>query len=649
MKLHAVFCFAICGGVFISDVHISALPAINNDELPSDSRPDSATDPVISLFDTTSTNSRAEKEIDDSTQHDRVNRLHLPHGPAVESCEAMLAPKFEDLAVNLEEHAHEHEQDKAMESAHSLRVEYLELMNKCVADHSSFAEDELESALLQVDQKWGVIKKHIIKPIKKHVVDPVKKHVVDPATKWVKNGPPAPPAGNPPKTYTSWKAVQQALALAAVVYQDEEAIDYFMQGCPDTSKNPKLHAIVGKVDQKSLDTMRKYCPIYRLYKKIAFLDNGKSVNGKDVGTEALILETHDDPVAELELAAETHGRKLLSVDEATEDVQERAKWGGSRRRRRRRWHAHLPHRHHIHVPHRHHIHVPHIHVPHRHHIHVPHRHHIHVPHRHHKHHKHHKHTPAPKYAVKSAGTPTKPGVVWLAFRGSEEAEDWKANLKFTTTSWPDGGGGRVHYGFYTQYAQIRKTVFKTVDEKVAAGWVNFHVTGHSLGGAIAELVAMALAHRHPNVRVQMINFGAPGVGDKHWVSAFNSKIKLATRIVNNKDIVTCLPGHNPVSGIASRVGNLFTRGSASNPYTTNVHHFLEWSNNAWRAKRWPSCSRCWSIGDHSITQYSKIVIDPPYSRCEHSCYNPKDYQFTDVPTRSPTRSPTSSKWYHRRL
>ena len=47
-------------------------------------------------------------------------------------------------------------------------------------------------------------------------------------------------------------------------------------------------------------------------------------------------------------------------------------------------------------------------------------------------------------------------------------------------------------------------MFKTVDEKVAAGWVNFHVTGHSLGGAIAELVAMALAHRHPNVRVQVM-------------------------------------------------------------------------------------------------------------------------------------------------
>jgi hypothetical protein len=47
-------------------------------------------------------------------------------------------------------------------------------------------------------------------------------------------------------------------------------------------------------------------------------------------------------------------------------------WGGGRRRRRR-WHAHVPHRHHWHVPHRHHFHIPH-----RWHVHVPHRHHFHV-------------------------------------------------------------------------------------------------------------------------------------------------------------------------------------------------------------------------------------------------------------------------------
>merc|ERR1711998_408143 len=85
------------------------------------------------------------------------------------------------------------------------------------------------------------------------------------------------------------------------------------------------------------------------------------------------------------------------------------------------------------------------------------------------------------------------------------------------------------------------------------------------------------------VRVQMINFGAPMVGDKHWISEFDRKIKLSTRVVNNKDLVTCLPGQNPVSGIASRIGNLVSSGSASNPYSTNVNHLLQWSNNAWRA------------------------------------------------------------------
>lgn len=529
--------------------------------------------------------------------------LHLPHGSAASACESILAPKFEDLAMKLEDHANEHEGTAAFETASKLRVDFLELMNKCVADQSSFAEDELENTLLQVHQKWGFVKKHVVEPIKKNVVEPAKKHVVDPATKWLKNGPPAPPAGAPPKTYTSWKAVQQALALAAVVYQDEKAIDILLHGCADGKAD--LHTVHGKLNQAAIDTMQKYCRIYSLYKKIAFMDNGKSVKGKDVGTEALIVETTDDPVAEVELAAEESSkpqRKLLSqpLEELQSSAQDgaREEWGGSRRRR-----FHLHHRH---RPHIHHRHRPHIH--HKHHSH----------HKHHRHHTHHKHTPAPKYAVKTTGTRTKTGVVWIAIRGSEDLEDWKSNIKLTQTSWPDGGGGKVHQGFYMQYAQIRKTVFETVDKKVAEGWVNFHVTGHSLGGAVAELVAMAIIHRHPTVRVQMINFGAPMVGDKHWNSEFDRKIKLSTRVVNNKDLVTCLPGQNPVSGIASRIGNLVSSGSASNPYSTNVNHLLQWSNNAWRATRWPSCSRSWSVGDHDLDNYAKIVLGK--ARCQHSCY-----------------------------
>jgi len=217
--------------------------------------------------------------------------------------------------------------------------------------------------------------------------------------------------------------------------------------------------------------------------------------------------------------------------------------------------------------------------------------------------------------------------VWVAVRGSEDTEDWKSNMKFITTEWKDGGGGKVHLGFWQQYMQIRDIVFLNVDSHVKDGYGNFYVTGHSLGGAVAELVAMALAHRHPSVRVQMINFGAPGVGDETWVKAFDTKIPLSTRIVNNKDLVTCLPGHNPVSGIAARVGNLFTKGSGSNPFQHNIGHFLQWSSKGggWRSSRWPSCARSWSVGDHNILKYANIVVFD-HARCqpENDCYTPKE-------------------------
>lgn len=211
-------------------------------------------------------------------------------------------------------------------------------------------------------------------------------------------------------------------------------------------------------------------------------------------------------------------------------------------------------------------------------------------------------------------------MIWIVVRGSEDPEDWKANAKVILTDWKDGGGGKVHYGFWEQYNQVRSHVKTTVDKYVKEGYGNFYVTGHSLGGAVAELISMAIGHWHPSpdVRVQMISFGAPGVGDETWVKAFDKIVPLSTRVVNNKDLVTCLPGHNPITGIASRVGNLFTKGSVSNPFKHNIGHFLQWSNNAWRSTRWPSCARTWSIKDHGVARYAGVVMD--HARCDHVCW-----------------------------
>merc|ERR1712224_216326 len=255
-----------------------------------------------------------------------------------------------------------------------------------------------------------------------------------------------------------------------------------------------------------------------------------------------------------------------------EQAQQAARWWS---------HRHTPHKH------RPHTHNPHKHSPHKH------RPHVHNPHTHNPH----KHT---------APSPTSAKSIWIVIRGSEDAEDWKSNIKITVEKWKDGGGGEVHSGFLKQYGQIRRKLFETVDHAIINGVNQFIFAGHSLGGAVAEMCTMAIKQRHPTADVQLISFGAPMVGNPTFVKAFDSKISRSTRIVNNKDIVTCLPGHNPVSEIGARVAGLFSKGSISNPFTENVEHLLQWSNNAWRSKRWPSCARSWSVSDHGILKYAQI-------------------------------------------
>jgi len=66
------------------------------------------------------------------------------------------------------------------------------------------------------------------------------------------------------------------------------------------------------------------------------------------------------------------------------------------------------------------------------------------------------------------------------------------------------------------------------------------VTGHSLGGALAQLTAMSLIKDGYHVD-QMINFGAPRVGDSTYATFSEQKMPNQWRMVHNRDIVPHLP------------------------------------------------------------------------------------------------------------
>ena len=69
------------------------------------------------------------------------------------------------------------------------------------------------------------------------------------------------------------------------------------------------------------------------------------------------------------------------------------------------------------------------------------------------------------------------------------------------------------------------------------------VTGHSLGAALALLVADEISTCAPDVpQVAVFSFGGPRVGNKAFANRINAKNVKVLRIVNSQDVITRVPG-----------------------------------------------------------------------------------------------------------
>ena len=144
----------------------------------------------------------------------------------------------------------------------------------------------------------------------------------------------------------------------------------------------------------------------------------------------------------------------------------------------------------------------------------------------------------------------------LAFRGSQEPQDWMTNFTMQLRNFTihkDGVTslssyqGRVHTGFFLAWSIIEASVLGQIQrwqQALAAEDKQLpplYITGHSLGGALATMAAAALIENGVAVG-GVYTFGQPRVGDRTFVSQLNAiadgKI---FRFVNNNDIVPHLP------------------------------------------------------------------------------------------------------------
>lgn len=92
---------------------------------------------------------------------------------------------------------------------------------------------------------------------------------------------------------------------------------------------------------------------------------------------------------------------------------------------------------------------------------------------------------------------------------------------------------------------IKKSVgFMDDAEQPHHKW-HIYCTGHSLGGALATLLALELSTtqlaKSGVISVTMYNFGSPRVGNKRFAEVYNERVKDSWRVVNHRDIIPTVP------------------------------------------------------------------------------------------------------------
>ncbi len=139
----------------------------------------------------------------------------------------------------------------------------------------------------------------------------------------------------------------------------------------------------------------------------------------------------------------------------------------------------------------------------------------------------------------------------LAIRGTASLAD--ALTDATCHSKNSDTGSAVHTGFQTTFASFRDDLaqyMRQPDVQKSTGII--HCVGHSLGGALATLVADWIKVEF-NKTVYLYTFGCPRVGKKDFAIKSSARIDKIFRCVHGADPVPKIPvwpfHHAPINGV----------------------------------------------------------------------------------------------------
>lgn len=136
--------------------------------------------------------------------------------------------------------------------------------------------------------------------------------------------------------------------------------------------------------------------------------------------------------------------------------------------------------------------------------------------------------------------------VFIAVRGTEGIWEWVQDLKFFARPFPSvPSSGLAEDGFTDMYLSFSltpgpsSTFLKDLASELSPN-ATVTVTGHSLGAALATLLALDLAF-NTKLSIALYTLASPRVGDLTFHNVFNHVVPNAYRIANRLDVVTQTP------------------------------------------------------------------------------------------------------------
>jgi len=161
-----------------------------------------------------------------------------------------------------------------------------------------------------------------------------------------------------------------------------------------------------------------------------------------------------------------------------------------------------------------------------------------------------------------------PSMFILSLRGTVNLCNLKDDLRFAPVDYDTANceGCKVHKGFIEAYNEIKTQVLDVVDAKLkkfAEGTQvvkRVLITGHSLGGALSELVTNDLIEKYVTTKVEAdktlgskfkfynVNFGKPRVGNEQWANHINKfitdkNLERFVRVTFANDLIPKVPAN----------------------------------------------------------------------------------------------------------